>query len=280
MRQGFYAFWGPVCVLAVGLLASVFRHDLLGPALGAFVVAIFAFRFLWVGLECGRWLRRRGVPGWAKEQGLEVVHRRFNWAALDRMLGVEAGTGWLLDGLPTDVGEDQYGLRLVNGRWRGRPVLAADYEYVVRPDESSPRRISHNLAVVAVRADHQLPELEAVPAYPLARAGRLLRRWRGRAAYTGLPGVDARYVVRPLRRQRAAVPGGVFDSGLDALSAHWLAEAPAVHWRSGGDTVVTWRVGYLSRRYLRHRLRFLGGLAERLPPARPEPTRHPPPGHS
>ena len=179
-----------------------------------------------------------------------------------------AGQGWTwvprddqfaqrFDGAPFGTGDHRKALNVLQGQWRGRPMVAFDYSYETHSTDSQGHRstTTHRYAVCALALDAWVPRVEVVPEGFLGRIG------------TALGAQDVELESEDFNRRyrvRAADPKLAYDV-LPPRTMEALLARPALHLRLSGADAVCWEDGSHSPAELLARLDALAVLLDGIP---------------
>jgi hypothetical protein len=206
-------------------------------------VVVLGAASLWWGWAQAK-KRRELLQSFAAGQGWQWVARDDAWTTR-------------FGGRPFGQGDDRKALNVMQGQWRGRPVVAFDYSYETHTTDSQGHRSSstHRYAICALALPAPLPELELTPEGLLGRVGTMLgqqdvelesedfnRRFRVRCEDPRLA-----YDVLPPRTMQA------------------LLTRPALHVRLSGADALCWETGAHSPAELLARLDTLDVLLDGIP---------------
>jgi hypothetical protein len=215
---------------------------------GLFFLVVLAF-FGFVGLA-GWWSytqakkRRELFQSFAASQGWRWVARDDSWAGR-------------FQGTPFQEGDSREAANILDGTFRGRPMVAFDYSYETHSTDSKGNRTTttHRFAICALAMPAALPSFELVPEGVLGRVGTMLgmqdielesedfnRRFRVRCDDAKLA-----YDVLPPRTMEA------------------LLARPALHVRLYGVDALCWESGAHSPSELLARLDTLAALLDGVP---------------
>ena len=208
---------------------------------GAFALVMAAFAYVgWLQAK----KRRELFQQFAANQG-------WSWTPRDDQFAQR------FSGEPFGQGDNRKALNVLQGDWRGRPVVAFDYSYDTHSTDSQGRRstTTHRYAVCALALDVWVPRLEIVPEGFFGRLGTAL----------GMQDVELesedfnrRYRVRCENRKLA------YDV-LPPRTMEALLARPALHLRLSGADALCWENGAHSPVELLARLDALDVLLDGIP---------------
>jgi hypothetical protein len=200
------------------------------------------------GLAYWSWLsakkRRELFQGFAASQGWTWVGRDDSWVQR-------------FDGTPFEQGDHKRALNVLQGDFRGRPMVAFDYSYQTHSTDSkgNQQTTTHRYALCSLSVPAYLPKLEMVPESFLGRLGTAL----------GMEDIELesedfnrRYRVRCGDRKFAS-------DVLPPRTMEAMLRRTALHLRLEGADALCWEDGSHSPAELLARLDALAALLDGIP---------------
>jgi len=161
------------------------------------------------------------------------------------------------DGDPFDEGDDRKAENVLQGDFRGRPMVAFDYSYETHSTDSKGRRqtTTHRYAFCALAVGAHLPRFELVPESVFGRLGTVLGR---QDIELESEDFNRRY------RVRCDTPKFAYDV-LSPRTMQALLSRTALHLRLAGADALCWEDGRHSPVQLLERLDALRVLLDGIP---------------
>jgi hypothetical protein len=205
-------------------------------------VALAGLSFWWSWTQAKK--RRELFSSFARSQGWRWVARDDSWTARFR----EA---------PFGDGDDRKALNVLDGQFRGRPMVAFDYSYETHSTDSRGNRstTTHRYAICALSLPAALPSFELTPEGFLGRVGTML----------GMQDIELESEDFNRRfRVQCDDPKLAYDL-LPARTMQALLARPALHVRLWGADALCWENGTHSPSELLARLDTLSTLLDGVP---------------
>jgi hypothetical protein len=198
-----------------------------------------------------------GWWSWAQAKKRRELFQQFALGQGWRWTARQDGWCERFRGTPFGTGDDRKALNVLEGAFRGRPMVAFDYSYETHSTDSKGNTTTqtHRYAICALSMPAPLPELELVPEGFLGRVGTML----------GMQDIELESEDFNRRfRVRCTEPKLAYDV-LPARTMEALLARPALHVRLSGTDALCWEGGAHSPSELLARLDTLSTLLDGVP---------------